>query len=356
MVNKRQFFRGNAVLAVFALGCDAESALNNGQLAEEVAANDDIDFTPFDDEVTFRSVAENGREVNGTNLNNKRFNNKRFNGTSLGAALGRINGALTSAVRLNATPLTNIEIINGSLLSAFDTGSSTTKVGAQLAGTVFNVNFDPLATGVDEPLTFKIASVVQSGVQSGVYFYAVEQLNVDDDFETLCRDGAGNPTEAIALPGTWDPETATRQAGTGKFTWACRGASLAKAVEWGYRPWVSADLSDAHEAAMRMIRADYFGNGVTHTSNGNAIDVSDKWGIQVSDTDWVIEAKWGPNGAVCLSNPRKLWWPRNSMPEAAALPYCTDNGLIDGTPNYDPSQFGGLLMTRVVPNDNPNAY
>lgn len=57
MVNKRQFFRGNAVLAMFALGCDAESALNNGQLAEDVAANDEIDFTPFDDEVTFRSVA-----------------------------------------------------------------------------------------------------------------------------------------------------------------------------------------------------------------------------------------------------------------------------------------------------------
>jgi hypothetical protein len=362
MADKNQWTMGMVALAalVVAPGCDEEGDLNVGTLHGEAADDDHIDFTPVDDEVTVRGAFDNGTELNGSQLNGRLFNGRLFNGrlfngTTLGAVAERINGALTAAVTRNSHALTNIQLTNGSLLSAFDTGTSSTRVGAQLADTIFNVDFDPMANG-GENLTFKIKSVVQSSVQSDVYFYSVEQLNEDDEFETLCRDGAGNPTQALALPGTWHPETATRQGGTGKFTWACRGAALAKAVEWGYRPWVSSAMNDAHEATMRMIRADYFGDGVTHTTNGNPIDISDKWGYQVSETTWPIEAKWGPDGAVCLNTPRKLSWPRSSMPQAAALPYCTHNGLANGTPNTDPGQYGGLLMTRAVPNDNPSAY
>ena len=347
--------------ALTSVGCDEMDdadpnveVLHNGERADD----DHLDFTPVDEEITFRGLAENGRELNGAVLNgrflNGRFLNGRFlNGKALGAGGTRVNGAQTSQVNLNGTALSNIQIVNGSLLSAHD--GVETKIGAQLANTVFKINFDPLTDGGGD-MTFKITNVVQSAVQPDVYFHTVDQLNPDSVFETVCRDGGGLPTQAIALPGTWDPTNAVRQPGVGKFTWACRGAALAKAVEWGYKPWVNAELNEAHQAAMRMIRADYFGNGVTHTTNGNAIDVSDKWGIQLSDTSWPIEAKWGPNGAVCLNTPRKLSWPRNSMPEATALPYCTDNGLVDGTPNTAPGQYGGLLMTRAVPNDNPSAY
>ena len=44
------------------------------------------------------------------------------------------------------------------------------------------------------------------------------------------------------------------------------------------------------------------------------------------------------------------------IPCAASLPYCTNNGLANGTPNTHPSQDGGLLMTQVVPNNNPSVY
>ncbi len=342
---------------VGATACDEgsdDADLNREVLDQGDVANDDhLDFTPVDHSVTFRSQHDNGTELNGAVLNGKYLNGKYLNGTTLGAALERINGALLALVQLNGRALTDIQIVNGSLLSGHD--GLATKIGAQLADTVFNVNFDPLANG-GEDMTFKILSVVQSGVQATTYFHTVHQLNGDNEFETICRDGAGNPTQAIALAGTWNPDTAVRQAGTGKFTWACRGAALAKAVEWGYQPWVSAAMADAHEAAMRMIRADYCGDGVTHTSNGNPIDVSDKWSIQVADTSWPIEAKWGPDGAVCLNTPRKLWWTRSSIPCAATLPYCTSNGLANGTPNTNPAQYGGLLMTQAVPNSNPSAY
>jgi len=343
------------IALTIAPACDeGDAELNRGVVAGEAADDDDFDFTPVDEALTFRMVGDNGRELNGTALNGRTFNGRTFNGTSLNVAAEPTNGALTSAVHRNANALTSIQLVSGSLLSAFDTGSSSTRVGAQLADTLFSVDFDPLATG-GETFTFKIAGVTQSATQSDVYFYQIEHINEFDEFETLCRDGAGNPTQALALPGTWHPENATRQGGAGKFTWACRGASLAKAVEWGYRPWVSAAMSDAHEAAMRMIRADYCGDGTPHTSNGNPIDISDKWGIQVAETAWPVEAKWGPDGAVCLNTPRKLWHSRASIPCAASLPYCTDNGLANGNPNTDPAQYGGLLMTQAVPNDNPDA-
>ena len=332
------------VVSATAAGCDQEPDLNSNLLASDAPDDDHLDFTPVDDSVTFRSLVDNGQEMNGFNLNGFKLNGFKLNGT-----------VLNSVLRLNVT-MSNLAISSGSLLSAFDTGSQTTRIGAQLNGLVFNLGFDPLATGVDTPTKIKINTVVQSGVQPDVYFYNVENEASPGVYEPACRDGAGNPVDAIALKNSWDPDSGMRLDISDAITWACRGAALAKAVEWGYRPWISPDMRDAHEAAVRMIRADYFGDGVTHTTNGTTIDVSDKWGIQTSDTAWPIEAKWGPDGAVCLNTPRKLFWPRNGMPEAASLPYCTHNGLAGGTPNNDPSQYGGLLMTRAIPNSNPSAY
>ena len=348
MMKRTKWVVGTIAL-LLTTGCDPEPDVNSNMLDNDAVDDDSVDFTPFDDSVTFRSLVDNGIEQNGFRMNGFRMNGFRMNGF-------RMNGTvLNSILRLNAS-MSNLQLTSGSLLSAFDDGAQVTRVGAQLNDMVFNLGFDPLNSGTDMPSKIKIKTVVQSSVQSDVYFYRVENEVSNDVYEPACLDGAGNPVEAIALRNSWDPDTGARIDQGDAITWACRGAALAKAVEWGYRPWVSNAMKDAHEAAVRMIRADYFGDGLTHTTNGNAIDVSDKWGIQTSDTTWPIEAKWGPDGAVCLNTPRKLFWSRGNMPKAASLPYCTHNGLANGTPNTDPSQYGGLLMTRAIPNDNPSAY
>ena len=318
-------------------GCDEmNEELNDGVLKNAVVADDDhIDFTPVDDEVTFRSTVDNGIESNGTRFNGTKFNGTKFNGASLGS------GAVS-----------NIQFQSGSLLKAFDEVSQSYRTGAQLANVILDFDVDNVGNGKK----LKINSVVQSATQPTVYFYDVHNEVSAGNFAALCLDGASNPTTAIPVPKAYDPDTAARLADTNALTWACRGAAIAKGIEWGYVPWTSAEMEDAHEAAVRMIRADYCGNGVTHTTNGNAIDVSDKWNIQTPDTTWPIEAKWGPNGAVCLNTPRKLQWDRSSIPCAASLPYCTSDGTSTGTPNTSASQYGGLLMTRAVPNNNPSAY
>lgn len=319
--------------------CDEDLDPNGVVLDEEVADDDHIDFTPVDEERTFRTIVDNGTESNTLFINGLRLNGLRLNGL-------RLNGVELSSVNRFGSAMASLQLTSGSLLSAWDTGSNSTKFGAQLNNMIFNLLQEPEGGGTAVMRKLKILDVVQSAAQSDVYFYTVQNETSPNVWESACTDPLGNPVDAIALKKHWNLVTATRENLDDAITWACRGAALAKAVEWGYRPWAShagTPLEDYHEAAVRMIRADYCGDGVHHTTNGNPIDVADRLGIQVSDTTWPVEAKWGPDGAVCLNTPRKLYHPRSSLWCASSLPTCS---------NTDPSEYGGLLMTRAVPNNN----
>ncbi len=322
---------------VFAPGCDEEDGdLNESLLPGEAANDDDIDFTPVDEAMTFRAMVDNGINANGLLLNGLRLNGLRLNGL-------RLNGLRLNGISLGVAPISNLKVTTGSLLSALDGSNNQTKVGAQLANMVFDMDVD--TGGGPTTSRLKIANVAQSSVQSDVYFYDIKTEVSTNVWQSACTDAAGNPVEAIALKKHWNINTAKREDIDDAITWACRGAALAKAVEWGYRPWAThggVSLEDYHAAAVHMIRGDYCGTGDPHTANGNSIDVSDNRGIQVAETNWPVEAKWGPDGAVCLNTPRKLYHPRNTIPCANALPTCSNN---------DPSEHGGLMMTQAIPNN-----
>ena len=125
--------------------------------------------------------------------------------------------------------------------------------------------------------------------------------------ESLCAGGAGG----VFVPGAWDESGArfdSITAGQRKIdtTFSCLQGVLAKCVVWGYQPWaVGAEL---HQACTRMARADYCGDGVPHTQNGTLIDMFDTRQIQtpVVDQRFTFEAAWGPDGAVCVREPRYL--------------------------------------------------
>jgi hypothetical protein len=63
-----------------------------------------------------------------------------------------------------------------------------------------------------------------------------------------------------------------------------------------------------HEACVRMVRADYCGDGVSHTVDGVGIDVWDSSNINLMSslstaTDgYGHEGEWTPSGARCLSD------------------------------------------------------
>lgn len=130
----------------------------------------------------------------------------------------------------------------------------------------------------------------------------------------VATDAVSSP-RALAVEGVWD-KSGARQTSPGRFTFACENGAIAKCIGWGYKPWTSKDgtsLEDTHQACTRMARADYCGNGRSHTRENTLIDVYDSSGVLARTTQpsasWMpeqasFEAAWTPEGAACLARTR----------------------------------------------------
>jgi hypothetical protein len=96
----------------------------------------------------------------------------------------------------------------------------------------------------------------------------------------------------------------------GKLLITCTGGADGKCVRFGYKPWGHApdgvSLAPYYQACVRMVRADYCGDGVGHTRNGTPIDLFDRIGVQRDEPSegMTLEAAWGPEGAVCVRHTR----------------------------------------------------
>ncbi len=107
-------------------------------------------------------------------------------------------------------------------------------------------------------------------------------------------------------------------------TLGCRGHALAKMKLLGYDPDSPARATTAEErvATLRMVTADYCGDGSSHTQFGTKIDWSDALGHVAFDPatmSSVVEAEWTEWGADCFNEPRI---PGTTFACAAQLPAC----------------------------------
>lgn len=74
-------------------------------------------------------------------------------------------------------------------------------------------------------------------------------------------------------------------------------AAAKKCDTLGYR------AGAVHTACIRALRADFCGDGTSHTIEGVTIDIYDPLGIQRSATLLEdVEAEWGESGATCVSD------------------------------------------------------
>lgn len=168
----------------------------------------------------------------------------------------------------------------------------------------------------------------------------------------LCGvDASGQPVPAIALSGR--PDTRVGEPGGGGWiddpgvaTFACAGFVLAKCVELGYKPWrtgkicthgagcQTVSLAGHHRACTRMLRADYCGNGESHSRDGVLIGLYDAFGIRIDAEDWPVEAEWAADGARCAMRPRvpalplPSCWPQLQAPACGELASFNDGALI----------------------------
>ncbi|HEY8206614.1 MAG TPA: ADYC domain-containing protein [Myxococcaceae bacterium] len=149
-----------------------------------------------------------------------------------------------------------------------------------------------------------------SGSQEGVWRYDFSYLDSMGQWKPLCdktHDGA------VVVSGRWDYHQGARGDGSKTddrrvFTIGCQGSAIEKCIVAGYEPWASAggvSLDAYHQACVRMMRADYCGDGVSHTTRGRQVNLYDTLGLEVDGKPWVKEAEWTASGARCL-NPANL--------------------------------------------------
>jgi hypothetical protein len=168
-----------------------------------------------------------------------------------------------------------------------------------------------------KPVEVAICGAEPSADDPSVEWYRIEAWNpVAQEWENPCQANIRTPApRALAVSGVWDASGAHRDA-PGKLTLACEAGAISKCVTWGYKPWAQRDgksLAELHQTCTRMARADYCGNGRSHTWDGTFIDMYDSLGMlkqtKQATESWdpalaSFEAAWTPDGAACLARTR----------------------------------------------------
>jgi ADYC domain len=161
-------------------------------------------------------------------------------------------------------------------------------------------------------VTVRIDGVTRdsSDPDGDVWFHRFSALDAaTGSWHELCTRAPDGTVAGFPLSGRW-PADGRHVRASSSFTLTCTSGATGKCLRLGYKPWREAggeSLWDYHRACVRMMRADYGGDGTGHTRDGTRIEVSDRLGIKQARPDpgrLAFEAAWGPDGAVCVRRTR----------------------------------------------------
>jgi hypothetical protein len=235
---------------------------------------------PLLEEVDQEATSSNGISLNGISMNGISLNGISLNGISLnGISLNGIssNGTSISGVSTSGPPLSNASVV-GSTWNATTTSGTTVKV-----------RIDSAVTG--------------TGTNADLWFYKAS-YQTSSGWSPLCGvDGAGVPIQALTVAGVWTStltDSALYASSTTQFTFACRGKTIAKCVELGYKTFKG--RTNQMTSCVRLLRGDYCGTGVSYTVDGTTVNLYDNIGVQADTQAWKPEAEWTPTGARCINS------------------------------------------------------
>ena len=161
-------------------------------------------------------------------------------------------------------------------------------------------------------MTVRIDAVVPdpSDPDGEVLLYRVMALRADGAWRELCGPDPQGERWAFPLAGRWTASGQHLPAAANVFNLTCSSGAIGKCVRFGYKPWKllpdGTALRDHHQACVRMMRADYCGDGQSFTRGGTLIDLYDRLGIQKDEPGpgMRFEAGWGKDGATCVAHVR----------------------------------------------------
>jgi len=142
-----------------------------------------------------------------------------------------------------------------------------------------------------------------------VLYMLSEQDPESGEWRNLCLPDPDGRRLGFPLAGAFTAD-GRYEAAPGRILLTCTGGAEGKCVRFGYKPWGfgpnNVSLAPYYQACVRLVRADYCGDGIGHTRDGTSIDIFDAIGIQRDETTpgMTFEAAWRAEGAVCVRHTR----------------------------------------------------
>jgi hypothetical protein len=176
----------------------------------------------------------------------------------------------------------------------------------KLPGTILMIGD---GTGARRPVRIDSVEADPRDPKGEVILCGLSQQAQDGTWTDLCEPDPDGRRLGFPLQGAFTPDGRHVEA-PGRFFVTCTGGAEGKCVRFGYKPWGAlpdgSPLAPYYQACVRMVRADYCGDGVGHTKNGTPIDLFDRIGVQKDEPAEGIsfEAAFGPEGAVCVRRTR----------------------------------------------------
>jgi ADYC domain len=240
------------------------------------------------------------------------LNGTSLNGTVLAGTspLGiSFTGATLSSVAVAGTGANLLPLVAGSSTAPPLTTASV--VGSTWLGTASNA----------AAVKLRIDSALQgTAPNADTWFYAIS-YQTQAGWSPLCGlDTAGQPIRAVPVAGIWSSvigDSASYGASAQRYTLACRGKSIGKCIELGYKPYKG--FSNQLASCVRMLRGDYCGSGNTHTVDGTTVNLYDNVGVQSDAAAWPAEAEWTPRGARCVNSLNAARWQLASTKEPSCV-------------------------------------
>ncbi|MBN8999144.1 MAG: hypothetical protein J0H54_07035, partial [Rhizobiales bacterium] len=207
-----------------------------------------------------------------------------------------------SALQLHAEPTIRSVGIEGTNFVV--TLSDGTTLGSRdLVGAVLSLD-----NGAAGPQRIRIASVAEIATPSGPVLLHDLQIEKDGGWQPACEADPKGRRLGFPLAGRSTGNGSFDPAAPG-FEIACTSGAFGKCLLFGYHPWKSGaavPMAQLYRSCIRMVRADYCGDGRSWTRNGMSIDIFDRFGVQKADNppNMTLEAAWSPEGAVCIHHAR----------------------------------------------------
>jgi hypothetical protein len=285
------------------------------------------------------TVSLNGGGINGGGINGGGINGSNANLVGYTFDLTTVSGATINGATINGA-----WIENGTLKAMREDGtvvSGQALVGAKVTGNLDNGESVTLRLDALESFT--------SAVGTALPRYTISYTGPNSTTRAyVCgKNDAGEPLKTIPIAGRWNfeqgvPEGGSKEESSTLVTFACQGFAVYKCIDYGYPPWKKVNgvsLSNHHQACVRMLRADYCGDGRSWTVNGTVINMYDSLGIQLDTESWAIEAEWSIEGARCLSHQRI-----QSLGTAPDCPFERSTAICG-----NPAQWGPTLHVSEAP-------